>query len=88
MRVTMSEGLSKSPSMLGPEVMTVLMLPSKDEPCPLWLLGTKLGRVAPVGAVHGEAVEHVEGHVVRNIEVQQQFLLSVSPSRYVHAAKA
>ena len=41
-----------------------------------------------LGRVHGEWVEHVEGRVVLNIEVQQQFLLSVSSSRYFHAAKA
>ena len=31
-------------------------------------------RVAHAGAVHGESVEHFEWRVVRNIEVQQQFL--------------
>ena len=29
----------------------------------------KLGHVAQAGPVHGEKVEHVEGRVVRNVEV-------------------
>ena len=66
------EGLVHVAINAGPKVMSVCHRRMSLLPV---VVRNQVGRVAYAGAVHGETVEHVEGRVVRNMDVTIKILL-------------